>query len=173
MSRGLVAITGASGFIGSNLVSTMLQHDYTVRAITRKPMLWNSDRVETVTADALKEETLIPALKGVRTAYYLIHSMHAGTRFAELDEIAARNFLSVAEHENVERIIYLGGLGEKSSNLSEHLASRARVGEILSQGRIPTTTLRAAIILGHGGVFMEYAPTIGGETSSHDNPTMG
>ena len=112
-------------------------------------------RVEVVTGDALQPESLDSALKGVDTAYYLIHSMDGDARFAGRDRIAAENFRKAAERQGVRKIIYLGGLGRTGTELSAHLASRQEVGRILGEGAIAVIEVRAAVIIGSGSVSFE------------------
>ncbi len=111
-------------------------------------------RVECVAADVLRPETLEGPLDEVEVAYYLVHSMGSGRDFPRLDRQAARNFRRAAEQAGVRRIIYLGGLqppGERSA----HLDSRAETGEILRDGSLPVTELRAGIIVGAGSAAFE------------------
>ena len=151
----LIAVTGATGFIGRNLVHRLLAKGHSVRALVRRPQEWNLS-VDARRIDVFDQATLPLALEGVDTAYYLIHSMKRRNRdFPQMDRAGAENFLHAAESSGVKRIIYLGGLGESSQQLSEHLKSRAEVGTILQSGRIPTTILRAAIIVGPGSASWE------------------
>jgi uncharacterized protein YbjT (DUF2867 family) len=111
-------------------------------------------------ADLLQPDTLLRAMEGIDTAYYLVHSMGGRNVFQykaylEQDLHAAHNFAKAAEESGVKRIIYLGGLGEMADNLSEHLRSRQMVAQILQSARIQTTVLRAANIIGAGGAPFE------------------
>ena len=151
----LIAVTGATGFIGRNLVHRLLAKGHSVRALVRRPQEWDLS-VDARKIDVFDQATLPLALEGVDTAYYLIHSMKRRNRdFPQMDRAGAENFLHAAESSGVKHIIYLGGLGESSQQLSEHLKSRAEVGTILQSGRIPTTILRAAIIVGPGSASWE------------------
>ena len=97
------------------------------------------------------------ATRGCWAAFYLVHSMTAAARdFPEADRQAAQNMARAAAEADLDRIIYLGGLGgEDDPNLSEHLRSRHEVARILQSGAVPTTFLRAAMILGSGGAAFE------------------
>jgi len=155
MTEELLAVTGATGFIGSNLVKGLLAKGRKVRALVRRPQDY-SGAVDARRIDILDKASLPAALEGVHTAFYLVHSMKNKSReFAQMDRRGAENFLNAAEKSGVQRIIYLGGLGEMGSELSEHLKSRAEVGRILQSGRIETTVLRAAIIVGPGSASWE------------------
>jgi uncharacterized protein YbjT (DUF2867 family) len=113
------------------------------------------EQVEVVKADALQAESLDTALDGVETAFYLIHSMDGGERFAARDRQAAENFRRAAERQGMRRVIYMGGLGSSGVGLSSHLASRQEVGRILGAGPIAVTEVRAAVIIGSGSVSFE------------------
>jgi uncharacterized protein YbjT (DUF2867 family) len=102
----------------------------------------------------LSAEGLADAMRGVHTAFYLIHSMGSAGGFEEQDRIAATNFAEAAHKAGIKRIIYLGGLGS-SKNLSPHLASRQEVGRLLRESKVPTIELRASIIIGSGGLSFE------------------
>jgi len=149
-------VTGATGFIGRYLVSSLLAKGSHAVALVRHPEDYRVQGLQVRRADIFDPESLSNALQGVDTVYYLVHSMKSkGREFARRDRDGARNFLDGAESSGVRRIIYLGGLGETGSGLSEHLKSRAEVGRILQSGRIPTTVLRAAIIIGPGSTSWE------------------
>jgi uncharacterized protein YbjT (DUF2867 family) len=155
-SKKIVLVTGAGGFIGSRLVRALVQQGVHVRCTSRKSGTTMPSGVETVVADLLDPLSLEKALAGVDTAYYLVHSMAGGrSGFEERDRLAARNFVEAAECNRVRRAIYLGGLGETGDNLSEHLASRLEVAQILRNGKFQTTVLRAAVIIGAGGASFE------------------
>ncbi len=156
---GRTLVTGVTGYIGGPLVPELLERGYEVRVMVRAYSPEHEDRwpgAQVVTADALDQESLVAALEGVHTAYYLIHSLLCGPkRFAQLDIEAARNFRTAADRNGVSRIIYLGGLGDRQSRLSEHLRSRQAVSEELSRGSALLTSLRAAIIIGSGSASFE------------------
>src|SRR3989339_2208648 len=154
-----ILVTGASGYIGGRLIPELVARGYRVKAMVRTSSpeyheLWPD--VEVVVADALDKESLQNALKGIDTAYYLIHSLLLGPAELEAAEIqASTNFRKVAEQEGVKRIIYLGGLGDAHCELSPHLRCRMMVSEELQRGSVQLTILRAAIIIGSGSASYE------------------
>jgi uncharacterized protein YbjT (DUF2867 family) len=151
-----ILLTGANGFIGRALVPLLLSRGKKLRCLYRKPWGQAPTTVEAVGGDLLKPETLRSVLEGVDTVFYLVHSLAAGVdRFRALDRAAAKNFVHAADRAGVRRVIYLSGLGEETGALSNHLASREEVAQLLAKGNFKTTTLRAAIILGAGGASFE------------------
>lgn len=156
MTRKIVLVTGANGFIGRLLTRALLVEDVQVRCLVRKSGNVSDPSTETVQGDLLEPATLTAALAGVDTAYYLVHAMAGGRAgFERRDHDAAENFVRAAEKAGVRRVIYLGGLGETGDELSEHLKSRLEVADILRSGKFATTFLRAAIIIGTGGASFE------------------
>jgi uncharacterized protein YbjT (DUF2867 family) len=113
------------------------------------------DRVEVVQADASDPGQVRAALEGVDVAYYLIHALGTGRRFASRDRHTARTFAVAAREAGVARIVYLGGLHPEGEELSPHLDSRREVGEILLASGVPATVLRAAVIIGSGSASFE------------------
>ncbi len=162
MSSGVVFIAGATGYMGGRLAPLLLARGREVRAAARDPRKlagrpWGGHPgLSAVRADVTVPASLVEAMRGCSVAFYLVHSMGRGGDFAHTDREAARNMAAAAAEAGVSRIIYLGGLGDvESADLSEHLRSRAEVGDILAAGPVPATILRAAVILGSGGASFE------------------
>ncbi|MFB6224566.1 MAG: NAD(P)H-binding protein [Haloarcula sp.] len=146
-----VLVTGATGFVGGDLVPALLAAGHDVRALVRDPSEYDPpDDVDVVAGDLLEQGSFDDALASIDVAYYLVHSMHAGVDYAERDRRAARNFRLAADDAGVDRVVYLGGLGEEDTTLSAHLQSRREVEFILAEGDYDLTTFRAAIIIGAG-----------------------
>lgn len=148
-----VLVTGASGFVGGRLVPALVEAGHEVRAMTRHPETYDGAG-DPVPGDVHDHASLIAAMEGVTAAYYLVHSL-GDAEFAERDAEAARTFAKAAAEAGVDRIVYLGGLGDDADDLSEHLRSRREVEQLLGGGGVPVTVLRAGIIVGHGGISWE------------------
>ena len=148
-----VLVTGASGFVGSHLAQALVEAGHTVRAMTRHPADYDGPG-DPVEADVGDRGSLDRALVGVDAAYYLVHSLDRAD-FVAKDAEAARSFSAAAAQAGVERIVYLGGLGDEESDLSDHLKSRREVERLLGADGVPVTVLRAAIVIGHGGISWE------------------
>ena len=158
-SIGTVLVTGGTGYIGGRLIPELLARGYKVRVMVRGRSPEHAERwpnAEVVVADASDITSLSAALNGVHTAYYLIHSLLLGPGEFEATDLAnASHFRRAATQNGLSRIIYLGGLGDVRTYLSPHLRSRARVAEELASGAVPTTVLRAAVIIGSGSASYE------------------
>lgn len=158
---GAVFVAGATGYVGGRLVPLLLSRGHAVRAAARSPRKlagrpWaDHPNLSIVPADVTDRASLVEGMRGCRAAFYLVHSMGAGGDFARADREAATNMAEAAREAGVERILYLGGLGDDAPDLSEHLRSRAEVGRIFTQGPVPATVLRAAVILGSGSASFE------------------
>lgn len=154
-----ILVTGATGYIGGRLVTRLVEAGYPVRCLVRDPERLQGyawlDKVEVVQGDALDQESLVRAMQGISTAYYLIHGVRGGKVDAERDMQMARNFASASEQARIEHIIYLGELVQTTANLSPYLRSRHETGYILRQGPVPVTEFRAGLIVGSGGALFE------------------
>ena len=147
-----VLVTGASGFVGSTLCPALAAVGHDVLAMTRRPDDYRGAGTA-VQGDVEDVDSLAVALRGCDAAYYLVHSL-GSEDFADKDRRAAEAFGDAAAANGVRQVIYLGGLGSERDELSDHLASRREVEAIL-QARVPTTVLRAGIIIGDGGISWE------------------
>lgn len=155
-------LTGATGYIGGRLAPRLIDAGYTIRCLARDPRKldnreWSRhEHAEVVRGDVDDTDALAEHMRGCRYAYYLVHSMiAAGGDYADQDRSLAESFRIAAERAGVERIIYLGGLGEMGDGLSDHLRSRREVERVLAEGGVPVTTFRAAMIIGSGSASFE------------------
>lgn len=146
-------VTGATGFVGRHLVPALLEDGWRVRALTRRPEQYDGPG-EVIGGDVSDPAGLVEALRGVDVAFYLVHSLDR-TDYADRDARAALAFAAAAEAAGVEQIVYLGGLGSDDDRLSEHLRSRREVEKLLARTSVPVTALRAAIVVGAGGISWE------------------
>lgn len=151
-----ILVAGATGFIGRRLVPALVSDGFTVSCLVRRTDALMPPGAEAVIGDLLQPLGLEAVMKGVDTAYYLVHSMASGRAgFERRERQTAEYFTFAASRAGVRRVIYLGGLGETGDDLSEHLKSRREVAEILRSGSFATTFLRAAVIIGAGGASFE------------------
>ena len=155
---GICLLTGATGYVGGRLLKILEREGYRVRCLARRPELLRTKvaaETEIVQGDVMDLESLERAMQGVTVAYYLVHSMGSTGSFEDEDRTAAQNFAAAAKRAGVGRIIYLGGLGNESEELSPHLRSRQEVGRILRESGIPVLEFRASIVIGSGSLSFE------------------
>ncbi|MBZ5736019.1 NAD(P)H-binding protein [Nocardioides sp. TRM66260-LWL] len=148
-----VLVTGATGFVGRRLVPGLVQAGHEVRAMTRRPFDY-AGPADPVFGDVAEPTSLREALDGCEIAFYLVHSLDDHD-FERKDADAARAFGAAAARAGVRQIVYLGGLGAEDEELSPHLRSRREVETLLGQAGVPVTVLRAAIVVGDGGISWE------------------
>jgi uncharacterized protein YbjT (DUF2867 family) len=151
-------VFGATGYIGGRLVPALLTAGHQVRVVARNPsklaeVPWR-DRVEIVSGDVTDSQQIRDALAGQEVVYYLVHSLNR-CDFVDVDRRAAHSLAEAAQATGVARLVYLGGITPDEHQLSDHLASRAEVGQILLESGVPTIVLRAAVILGSGSASFE------------------
>ncbi|MGK7397026.1 MAG: SDR family oxidoreductase [Candidatus Cyclobacteriaceae bacterium M3_2C_046] len=155
-----ILLTGANGYIGRRLLPLLVLKGHQVVCLVRDKRRIEleeslASQITYFEADLLLPESLKHLPKDIDVAYYLIHSMGASsTKFAQMEQNAAHNFMQALKKTTTKQIVYLSGI-VNDENLSKHLTSRLNVENILLSGEIPTTVLRAAIIIGSGGASFE------------------
>ena len=154
----LILLTGATGYVGGRLLRALIAAGHSVRCLARRPEYLAArlgPGATVVQGDCLDPASLGPAMAGVHTAYYLVHSMGSTGDFAEQDRAAAQHFGAAARAAGVQRIVYLGGLADPDSSLSAHMQSRQETGDVLRASGVPVIEFRASIILGSGSLSFE------------------
>jgi uncharacterized protein YbjT (DUF2867 family) len=144
-------VTGATGFVGGRLARALAGGGSEVRALVRdrgRAAPLEREGIELHEGDVLDRGSLRGAGEGVDVAYYLVHGMGRGSDsdFAERERDSARNFAHTAREEGVERVIYLGGLGDQPG--SQHLRSRHETALTLGREGPPLTYFRAGMVVG-------------------------
>ena len=151
-----ILVTGATGYIGGRLIPELLEKGYSVRAFVRDPKRLRGkkwfEQIEIAEGDLNDSDSIKRGLENCDAAYFLVHAMYAGDDFAEKEKQFAENFAEAAK--DLEKVIYLGGLLPKGEGTSEHLESRAMVGEILRRNT-NATEFRAGPIIGSGSASFE------------------
>ena len=154
-----ILVTGASGYIASQLVPRLLEKGYRIRCLVRNPdhlkyRSWIS-QVEVACGDLTEPESYKSAMIGISQAYYLVHSMASGDDYTDRDLLAARDFSINARDAGIKHIIYLGGLADPDELIARHMRSRIQSGDALNAGGIPVTEFRASVIVGPGSISFE------------------
>jgi uncharacterized protein YbjT (DUF2867 family) len=148
-----IAVFGATGVIGRALVPRLAERNEVV-AVSRHAERFRRGSLEGATADVADARAVRRVLDGVDVVYYLVHSL-GRPDFSERDRSGAANVAREAERAGVAQIIYLGGLGDDTPELSPHLRSRIETATALASGTVPVTTLRAAVVVGRGSAGFE------------------
>src|SRR5688572_10923659 len=140
-AAGDVLVAGGTGFVGRRLVAALAESGHRVRVMTRHPDEYDGPG-SAVYGDVARAESLSDALSGVAVAYYLVHSLDVAD-FESRDADAAAAFGDTAAEAGTDQIVYLGGLGDDTDDLSAHLRSRREVETLLGRAGVPVTVLRA------------------------------
>ena len=160
----IILLTGGSGYVGGTLIPLLERQGVRLRCLARSPDKLRSQVQaisEVVQGDVLDPPSLQRALEGVHTAYYLVHLMSGSKDFEKEDRQAATNFAQAAKNAGVQRIIYLGGLGDDADpKLSPHLRSRHEVGRILRDSDVETIEFRASLVIGSGSLSFDLVKSL-------------
>ncbi len=152
-------LTGGSGYVGGRLIPMLERRGEALRCLARDPEKMRPlvlPTTEVVKGDVLDRPSLEEALRGVHTAYYLVHLMSGSKDFEREDRQAATNFAGAAREAGVRRLVYLGGLGDDADpSLSPHLRSRHEVGDILRGSGVETVEFRASMVVGAGSLSFQ------------------
>lgn len=163
-SHSIVLLTGATGYVGGRLLPLLEGRGVAVRCLARNPDTLRSrvgPGTEVVVGDVLDPSSLESALRGVATAFYLVHLMSGSKDFEKDDRQAARTFAQAAKSAGVKRIIYLGGLGDDADpDLSPHLRSRHEVGQIFRDSGVETIEFRASLVIGAGSLSFDLVQSL-------------
>lgn len=154
-----ILLTGATGYIGKRLLPLLLDHGNEVICCVRDKNRFCfpekfKNKIQVIEVDFLNPESLKNIPNDIDAAYYLIHSMSGASNYDELESISANYFIEKINQTNAKQIIYLSGIVNDKS-LSKHLSSRKAVEEILKTAAVPSTVLRAGIIVGSGSASFE------------------
>tara|TARA_A100001037_G_scaffold251520_1_gene235103 strand:+ start:30179 stop:31594 length:1416 start_codon:yes stop_codon:yes gene_type:complete len=154
-----ILLTGATGYIGSHLLPTLVSAGHEVICCVRDKSKFNPsvsiiDHVTTIQVDFLDPQSLNQIPTDIDVAYYLMHSMSGSSNYANLELECANNFQHAISKTQVDHVIYLGGILNEN-NLSKHLASRKAVESTLSSGTYNFTSIRSGIVVGSGSGSFE------------------
>lgn len=143
-----ITIFGATGYVGQRVSAALLAKNHQVIAFARTPqkLVFQHPNLQVVQGDLWDKNTLEKLPKDIDAAYFLVHSL-SQTNFEEKEKKAGENFLGYIHTTSAKQIIFLSGI-INDAVLSPHLRSRKKIEDLLRSSSIPSTILRAGIILG-------------------------
>ncbi len=158
-----ILLTGSTGYIGRRLLPALLSDGHELICLVRDQKRFDWDdftpeerqKILVVEGDLSNAESLTSIPLTFDITYYLVHSMSSSyEEFIQIESASAHNFIAFVNQSNAKQIIYLSGI-VNDRDLSHHLLSRKNVEDILKTSKVPTTVLRAAIIIGSGSASFE------------------
>lgn len=159
-------VLGATGYVGSRLVPSLLDEGHTVVAASSSPpqpsrFAWG-DEVDWVRCDVTSAADVEAALVGVDGVCYLVHSL-SSRGFSGTDLMGAEVVRRGVDAASVTRLVYLSGLvpDVPRDDLSPHIASRLEVEEELLRSTASNVALRAGVIVGAGSTSFEVIRQLG------------
>lgn len=159
MSEAPILLTGATGYVGGQVLERLLAQGAPVRCLVRDPSRARLPAdVDVRRGDLVSGEGVEDALAGARLAYYLVHTMgrgHGSGDFATRDREAGARFGEAARRAGVRRVVYLGGLGPTGPEASEHLRSRHETAQALAEHVEDFVYARAAMVIGAGSASFQ------------------
>ena len=151
-----IAVIGSSGYIGHNLIEKLIKetnHEIVALSPNADSIKFNNKKLTKINVDVFDTKNLAKNIKNCDMAFYLIHMMsQKKIDFAEAESLAARSFCNSVIGSKVQRVIYLGGLGNDEEKLSKHLKSRHETGQILKNNLPQLIEFRASMVIGHGSI---------------------
>lgn len=163
--RGRVLVTGSTGYIGGRLVPRLVAAGAEVRVAVRNPskldpVPWR-DAVDVVEADLSDLSQTLEACRDIHTLYFLVHAMGSSGSFEAQEEAMAHVVARAAAEAGVKRIIYVSGLHPQGEDLSTHMRSRVKVGDVLLAHPVPAVVLQAGTVIGSGSASFEMIRHLG------------
>lgn len=147
-----ILLTGATGFVGRHVHPALSAAGHEVRCGSRRPKeaKRHLPSHQWVHLDVRDPSSIREAMTDCDAAIYLVHNMHTGPNYPDVEAQCAIGFAEAAQSSKVQRLVYLGGVLPTGGAMSKHLESRRRTGALLRSTNVPTTELRAAMIIGAG-----------------------
>ncbi len=152
----MILITGASGFVGNNLVRRLVEGGASVRAMVRTSAKAEArlgdlrDQIAIVRGDVTQPDTLAPALEGVTAVVHLVAVAIEKRRgdYERTNTQGTINMVDAAQAAGVRRFINMSQNEADSSLPYRFLASKGRAQEYVAASGLDWTALRPSAIWG-------------------------
>lgn len=153
--NGIIAVTGASGFVGSLLTKVLVDAGWMVRGIVRSAVAVDRLRslgYQAAKADVGDRRSLDAALAGCRAAIHLVAILResGGATYESVNRLGARNVADAAKTAGVDRLVHLSALGAGPSS-TRYLRSKWAGEEEVRRSGVRSVIFRPSLIMGPGG----------------------
>jgi uncharacterized protein YbjT (DUF2867 family) len=152
----VIAVVGATGFVGRHLVARLASSGVSVRAVARKPA--TAPGVDAVSADLLQPESLQTALRGVDTVVHCAaitadrKEAYPG-QYGRVNGEGTRNLVAAARLGGVKRIVLLNGLGTRPGKDGSYMRTRWEMAESVRSSGLAWVALQPSILFGDSAPF--------------------
>jgi nucleoside-diphosphate-sugar epimerase len=155
MNRPLIAITGATGFIGGRLISVLTEAGYDVRALTRRAPPGDAlQGVAWVRGDLDNDESLRALVKDAAFVVHVAGAIKARNRdafFAVNADGTRRVAAAAAAQASPPRFIHLSSIAARMPTLSNYAASKRGSEQALRDfDMLRPVILRPPVVYGPG-----------------------
>lgn len=155
-----IAITGASGFVGRNLIALLLEDlpATDIRAIVRTPRQAAAELpaadLDIRVADVTQADSLRGAFDGCAA---VVHTVAIPTErhgsFAAVNVGGTRNVVAEAERAGVRRIVHLSAIGASADSPFPFLRSKGEGQDAVTASGMEYVVLRPSVLFGPGDDF--------------------
>jgi len=157
----MILITGASGFVGSNITRRLVSAGKQVRALIRNPERMELESrldgltIEISKGDITQPETLSHAFDRVDTVIHTAAiAIEKGTsNYEEVNFLGAVNIVEAAKGAGVKRFINISQLGADAKLPYRFLASKGKAQDYVAASGLDWTAFRPSAIWGPNDEF--------------------
>ena len=150
-----VFVSGASGFVGNEVVKELLAHGHEVHALVRQgseKRVKEQERVEIFPGDCLHPEALAPAVAGCDAAVHLVGIIREfpgrGITFEGVHVEATQNVVDATKTAGVRRYLHMSALGARPEPAVPYQMTNFRADEYVINSGLTYTIFRPSIIYG-------------------------
>jgi NADH dehydrogenase len=154
-----VFLTGATGFVGRNMLKRLLAEGHSVRALVHEPEKASAlkvEKVDLVAGDVVEGAGLDQGMQGCDAAIHLVGIIveKGKNTFERVHHIGTRNVVEAAKRMGLKRLVHMSALGARADGAAEYQTTKWKGEEEVRRSGIPYCILRPSLIFGEGDGFV-------------------